>query len=426
MKILLSSKTSLFLPMLIFIIALSFRSLNFSKTITYASDQGEFLLDSAEILTKKPVKLIGIYVSSKKVEDKYFFTGSQFSYFLAFWQAVLGHDPGKITYVFAIINSLSVMLTFLVGRKLFGTLIGFGSAFFYATFPFAINYSKTIWNPGLQPFLTILIIFLMLKLNQKMIWQMAIAGFLLGTQTAIEYSSVLLIPLILTFIYFLNRERFKKDWIVQVFVFGAAFALGIGNLILFDIRHDLYNLRLLVKYYLTTGGQVQFSLHHLLPFLPLLILTAFYLLQKIIRNKKSCWFFMCLAVATNIFFYLSRVNRQTQGFGMPPYWSYPDMVKAAEIIKNDLPLNFNIAQTIDGDSRSFSMRYLLMYQMALEQELNSTIQYNSSDLLYVLHYNDQDVTNGGPYELTSFSWTREVIWTKPVNSYISLSKLKRG
>jgi len=412
--------------LLLFLISLGLRSINFSQTLTYASDQGEFLIDAAEILHEKPLKLIGIYVSSKKVEDKYFFIGSQFSYFLAFWQFILKHDVAKITYVFAVVNSFAVVFTFLVGRKLYGNFVGVSAALFYATFPFAINYSKMIWNPGLQPLLTIIIIYLLLKLDNKIIWQAAVGGFLLGTELAIEYSSIILLPIILSFIYFQNRTRFKKAWLTALVVFCFALASGISNLILFDLRHDFYNSRLMLKYFLSAQASFQLAPHHILPLLPLIILTAIYVLEKIVVNKKLVLFLLSFIAGINIFIYLSQLNRPSRVFGMPRNWTYSDIIRTSEIIKADQPTNFNITQIIDGDSRSFSMRYVLMYSQNLKDELKSTTEYNSSDWLYVLHYNDQDVIKGGPYELTSFSYHRKIIWSKPINPNVNLSKLRRS
>src|SRR3989344_5656056 len=126
MKLFKNPKKSAFMIILIIIVALGLRSINFSRTLIYASDQGEFLIDGAKILSEKKVRLIGIYVSSKKVDDKYFFIGSQFSYFLAFLQKILGHNPRSIKYVFVMINTIAVVLTYLTGLQLFSKFVGTG------------------------------------------------------------------------------------------------------------------------------------------------------------------------------------------------------------------------------------------------------------------------------------------------------------
>lgn len=393
-----------FILLFIFILALSLRSINFSQTLNFANDQGEFLLESAKILNGEPIKLIGIYVSSKPVENKYFFIGSQFLYLLAFFQKILNYDPLKITYTFVIINSIAVVGTYVLAKKWFGEKTALVSSLLYATNPFAINYSKLIWNPTIQP---ILVVLLFLFINVPLA-----AGFIFGNLICIEYSSLMLLPILI----FLCR----KKWVHLC----LGIIIGSGNMIIFDLRHQFYNSILLIKYFLHPTG-TGISSHHILTVLPLLFIFFSVVLLKVFRGKLI-YVILGAIITLQLWIVYENVFNQTQGFRMTKNLTYAVLEKASNLIANDNPVNFNVTQTIDSESRSNAIRYLLTYEYNLGKNLNKYDQYKKSEFLYVISNDGQNINYGGTYELTSFSQNRNTVWEKPLNQYMKLTKLSKN
>lgn len=415
---------SLIICCLLFFVALIFRSINFGETLNFAGDQGEFLIESAKILNGEPVKLIGIYVSSKPVENKYFFIGSQFSYFLAFWQKLFSYDPLAITYVFVILNSLSVVWIFLICRKFFGQNNALVAGLFYATNFFAINYSKIIWNPTLQPFLISLLLLILLVPRRWLIARMFWIGIILGLLIAIEYASLILLPII-GIMAFSYLRRNTKPIFLPLVVLLVGLGAGLINLIVFDLRHNFYNSTLLFKFYFsatTKANGLGLDSHHLLTLLPFLFLVGCLVYAKTKRWKLTNIVILIMFVI-QMYITLTFIMKTENGFRMAKGVHYEDLDMAAKIIARDSPERFNIAQLIDGNTRANALRYLLIYEHNMAKSLLPYDKYGESDYLYVFHYPGQKITVGGPYELVSFSEKRKRVKSWKINDRLVLTKL---
>ncbi len=405
---------------LVFTFAFILRSYRLADTMIFASDQGEFLLDAASLLEENKVRLIGIYVSSKQVEDKYFFIGSQFSYLLAFGQRLLGHEPYRLTLMFVFINALTVAFSFMAAFKISGNLLASVSAsLIYAANFFAIKYSRTIWNPALQPFLSVLVIFVVLYLRRRLRLQSLLAGLILGVSFAVEYSSVIIFPVI---IYLLVVRRKWRESIESLLFLAAGFLVGTLNLIVFDLRHDFYNSRLIIKYYLSYSGGVSFSPQHILPLLPFFCLGVAWLFTKVKRVRVLVMVVIGVILLELGYFYI-KLKDNNEVFGMPRSLTYKKIDKAAKIVAADRPRNFNIAQLVDTDRRSFSLRYVLGYTHSLRGNMRGMDEYSLSDTLYVLHYSGQNVEQDGSYELSSFGSARQVVDSWDLGDGIVVSKV---
>lgn len=393
----------------VFIISVTFRSIRLPETMNFSADQGEFLLDGTKILNGEPYKLIGTRVSSKPIENKYFFTGSQFSYFLAFFQKIFDYDPFKITFIFVLLNSLAVAISFLVAIRYLSFTQSALAAILFATNPLAINYSKIIWNPTILPILFILGVLL--------IRRPLLVGIIQGLMISTEYGAVLAVPIYL--ILFFKED--KRNTLKQITVFIIGVTIALSNLIFFDLRHNFYNSTLILKYYLGNDSHsLGIAIHHFIMFFPVI----FILLVKTINNKIGRCIFV-IAISIQICVFINQTFYSNSGFAMPKNTTYLDLEEAAKLISLDNPKNYNVAQIIDGDSQSHAIRYLLMYRYGPKTDLRETNQYSSSDTIYLIHYRNQNILTGGPYELYSFADKRKIVWNKPLNKYLFLTRLAK-
>jgi hypothetical protein len=85
---------------------------------------------------------------------------------------------------------------------------------------------------------------------------------------------------------------------------------------------------------------------------------------------------------------------------MPSGLTVNNIYKAAEIIKNDNPVDFNVAVLVDFDSRGHILRYPLEFEYDVKPM--GVLDYPLSSDLYVLAETKYDFENSKVWELSSF------------------------
>jgi 4-amino-4-deoxy-L-arabinose transferase-like glycosyltransferase len=100
-----------------------------------------------------------------------------------------------------LLGVLSIYLTYLLGKEMFGAPVGLIAAALYAVFPMAVLSGKALWNPGFIPFFATLFLFTLWRfLVGRCPWILALALFLLGVLLQIHMSGAmfaLLLPVAL-------------------------------------------------------------------------------------------------------------------------------------------------------------------------------------------------------------------------------------
>lgn len=129
-------------------------------------------------------------------------------------------------------------------------------------------------------------------------------------------------------------------------------------------------------------------------------------------------FLLIYAIYNSLNLNLNRI----EGYTMPKGWNSTGVKKASQIISEDAPTikTFNIAATLDGDTRARPYRYLVevMGKKPLDVE-----KYPESDVLYLISRDvEQKVYKYSVWEVSSFApFTIESKW--PIQNGISLYKL---
>jgi hypothetical protein len=184
-------------------------------------------------------------------------------------------------------------------------------------------------------------------------------------------------------------------------IFSLGFIFTSLPTIIFDIKHDYYNLRVLWQYLLDTlqnPGQSSFEYMHFLQFWPVMAILGALLLDSLYKKRK---FFVGGILALYLLINTSGSNFSfTRAIGMSDGLNYPMINKAAALIANDNPENFNVATTYDLDSRAYSLRYLLKYRYG--KIPLGIIEYPEAQTLYVFAKTGYDFNNA-PWEITGFN-----------------------
>jgi hypothetical protein len=118
-------------------------------------------------------------------------------FFYAGVYAVAGHSYLAAQFANATLASLTVLLVFLIGRRLFDTRTAWLAAGLYAFYPLALYYNLTLQSESLAAFLIALFVWLCLPLRDAGgTWWAAAAGLGLGALLLCKPGYVFLIPLL--------------------------------------------------------------------------------------------------------------------------------------------------------------------------------------------------------------------------------------
>lgn len=223
--------------------------------------------------------------------------------------------------------------------------------------PFLIQYSRFLWFPNfLVPISTIIVTLLLLldphKRNNNFI--LLATGFLLGFGLQFHYSFLLAFIVVLIWV-FIVLKRFHQE--IILLIIGSV--AGFGPLLLFEFRHNFYNIRT-IYLYLTSAKEtanMHFQSYYLLSIASFLVfavslfLTRFYQKQKIFTGIALIFL---IAYSLSLFF-----KKPRQGFLMVDDFDYESFLKMTDIIVSENTENYNIVDILTGDSRALALRYFL-------------------------------------------------------------------
>lgn len=121
--------------------------------------------------------------------------------------------------------------------------------------------------------------------------------------------------------------------------------------------------------------------------------------SKVFLNRFFGWTIFGLLVASSI---LGITINSKQGYTMPKGWNLKGQKLAASRIINNLNTHetFNIASTLDGDTRNMPIRYLLISQGKIPLDVE---KYPESDVIYLISRDDEKtIANYTVWEVSSF------------------------
>lgn len=398
------------------IIFLFLRIFNLEKGVNFSSEQGLFLGKAKEIYNTKKLTLIGPPTSIKSTISREFYQGPA-TYYLLLVPIALGGNPITASYFLIFINLLALIVIYTVVQKKFGIKTAFWTGLFFCTYPSLVTYARFVWNPNFIPLFSAVVLGFLLNINKKKksLFYLLL-GFILGICLQFHYQSFLLI--FLSFVWLALRKTKAAGFF---FVF-LGIIVGFFPLVIFELRHNFYNLRTLFLILQTGSGKqlASFPFYYFLFLMPFVCLIIGLLFKNFYKTKK----FLAIVI---LIFYLVWSIHKVYGFslkapGMSEDWNYKGQEKVLQIILKENKKGYNIANLLTGDTRAQAMRYLLLLNSSLPM---GTGDYPASEWLFVMSRNkEKEVLNNPVWEISSFKPSRTAkAW--PIQNGISLYLLEK-
>lgn len=238
-----NKKYILFL-ILILIIGLIFRTINFEKSFSFAHDQDLYSWIAKDIVINKHFRLVGQITSVSGV-----FIGPLYYYLMAVSYAFSNMNPLSAIVPTTIIGLLTILSFFWLGKTYFSQKVGLILAFLYSLSCGASLFDR--WSVPTQPTILWAVLFLfvilgMLRGNLKLLPLYAI---LVGLTYHIHIALLPILPLPIL-AYFLSSksasEKFKGIKIKNVLVSVFLFMIVSSPFWLFEIKHNFSQTKSLI------------------------------------------------------------------------------------------------------------------------------------------------------------------------------------
>lgn len=229
--------------------------------ITFLGDEGRDVLVVYNILHGK-LTLLGPTASVGG-----FFHGPLYYYFMTPFLFLTNFDPVGPAIMIALIGIVTVLLVYIVGKRLFGTAAGFIAALLYTISPVVIAYSRSSWNPNPMPFFSLITaITTYYAVKKKSLVLFFIIGVLFGVLLQLHYLELFFMLAMAVFIAFTTlwkQPRFKgiKALLTIYLVIFGGTLVGWAPFLAFEVRHDFMNIRSIVSFVFAakdTGADTNF------------------------------------------------------------------------------------------------------------------------------------------------------------------------
>lgn len=384
----------LFFLTLISFVYLFIRFYHLSTLLDFRLDQSFFLLESKSTIQSPHLRLLGP-ATSKIFDGRQFFVGSNYYYILGIVGLISHWDPLITTIVFIILEFLFYLFFVFFLKQKFNSLWSLLIFFCLSISPYLVAHSRFFWNPHLLIPLSILTIYFLDKfLNQKKFLYLFLSAFFWGFAFSCHYSPIFWLPI---FIYFLIKSKNFLKLISYIIIF---FGIFIGDLLffIFELRHQFYNLKTFIYVYTHSTQKGGLTSHYFV--FPLLIFVIYFLLLSLskIKNKTFANFLLLFNLIFLTVFQF-KLYPNFPSFGVIKGWNYPDQLKVANLISQNCPTNFNIAATMQGDTRAYDLRYLLSLKNCQPLGVED---YPISQKLFLIAPNNRPPESETVWEVASF------------------------
>lgn len=214
----------------------------------FGFDQGRDFLAAKSIAVDHKMTLIGSEWGAGSAGMSGLFHGPGYFYLLAFAFLLFGGDPYGGVVIMLTLGLVTIVLAFLIGRKMIDTLGGYVLALLIAMSPPLIAQSRFFWNSYPSSLFILLVFYFIYRGTTHrryidLFLSAFFSGFIYNFQTGIA------IPLAFTFIlYCIFILRLRK--IGQYLVLIAGYGLAFLPLILFEIRHSFQGAKGIMAYLL--------------------------------------------------------------------------------------------------------------------------------------------------------------------------------
>ena len=358
------------------------RLYHLEDSLNFGSDQGMTLLEIYKLYQTKKITLISQTGSSLTIFGRYFYFGSAYYYILLPILILFSWNPLSISYFMIILQLISLLILYKALQKNYPkTQTAFFFALLYAVTPMMVNYSRFVWSPNILIPMASIILYLLLKLKSEEkngVILSVLTGFFLGLGLQIHYSFFL--TMLAAFVWLAIKKQMTMS---KTLFLLSGFTLGILPLIVFELRHNFYNLSTLWFYFTMKSGEKQTSLiaphlHYFLNLLPFILFVVSRELSVVSRRFKYPVYILLIGYL--IWSMQVILPKSPHGFMMISGWNYKGEKKLVEIILEEDRKNYNIVDILTGDTRAMAIRYLVT--IAGKPPLGVT-EYPSAKTLFI-------------------------------------------
>ncbi|HVZ59038.1 MAG TPA: glycosyltransferase family 39 protein, partial [Patescibacteria group bacterium] len=425
---------------LIVVLFLCLRLYHLSILTTFGGDQGQDFLVVRDMIVLHKFTLIGIKTS---IAD--FFQGPLYLYLLFPLFSLMHLNPlaGALTAVVLAMVSLFALYITLI--TFFNKNTALGSCLLLTVSPEFVRYGNTPLYQNFLPLFLVLSFYMYLKVNEKRTFGLALLlGMFAGICMELHFLAVtltlafLILLLVKRFpkrvlilyclgvivglsptIFFELRHNFLNTHLLinyltsyktssfslqtslNAWFEGAGKFLGgnntsIGILLLIFSGYSLVKtwknkvyspliqlfVCLIVILVVFTFVFSNLLPHYLLPLWIMLVILIPLFIEKVSMKLTVRLGFLLILVVVNLSTTLTQLG-STHGYDMPDGWTLQKAVRVGDMIAKDSKThpNFNVAFLLDGNTRSYPLRYVLATQNAVP---GSVTDYPSTTYLYVV------------------------------------------
>lgn len=264
---------------------LFFRFFNLQNRIVFDWDQETLAYQMRNLILHHDIFLIG----HRATDVKGFYFGPYYEYLQVPFFFLANLNPFALLYSIVTINIAFLMLAYFVVKKLFDQAIALGFIFIWAVNSTLISYDITMWAPIIIPIGMLGTYYLLSEIyNKGSLKNWIILGLWLGFFTQVHslfFAVDLFAASFLTHLL-MTKPKQREKLFTKVLLLGGSASLFTLPLVLFDLKHDFLNLRLVFEYFFhRTQGQVKFGeslqvftnfMNPLIPFNNLYLTGLFY------------------------------------------------------------------------------------------------------------------------------------------------------
>lgn len=398
-----------------------FRFYRFPELVNFSLEQA-LAFDLAGLMVKTgKIALIGVeYFIRQTSSGHSFFNSAFYLYPISVMQYLFGFDPVVITALFTILNILSGIGVYFYVKKLYGNSAATISLTLFLFSPTMVSISRTVWHVYLLIPITVLVCITATKIKERInSATILFLGFLLGLGLGIHISYAIF--LLFCFLY-LAKYLHTKNKLIHIFYF--IIGIGLGNLpaIIFDLRHNFYNLQTTLTFLfeglIKRESGFSFESYHFIYLLVPIYIWCGKLMSKLFDPKT---------ITILLMLYILVSSQQWNLFtkyptGMAMGANVNTLKEISKIIVGDSTSEFEVASIIDGQTRAENLRYILKYvdnKPAMGYE-----KYPEANTLYVISYTNQSILEKNVWEINSVS-PAKITHEWKINDLLKLSKIER-
>jgi hypothetical protein len=348
------------IPLVVLVVLFLFlRLYHLPDSLNFGSDQGMTLLETYNVYQEKKLTLISVSGGSWTAQGRYIFFSSV-PYYLLMPVLVFFHwQPMAASYYFIFLQLISFVIVYKVLKGVYKkSHLPLFFSLLFAFSPVTIEYSRFVWTSNLLIPISNLLLALSLLISKKKNKSILVflLGFLSGFGFGIHYSFILTIILVLLWMIAGRKFSFKR-----ILIFTIGFVIAFSPLIVFELRHNFYNLRtlffILAQKEKSSANLFTFNDHYFISFAPFVIfLVAIFLVRLAKFSKLFAHFLIAIYLIYSVY---KIMPVPEHGFRMVSGWNYKGVEKASKIILSENRQNYNIVDILTGDSRAMALRYLL-------------------------------------------------------------------